>query len=170
MIKKSIQDNILNSVAKHIAFAVNSEGKNECGFAGQICKYWPELADIGEHEIGTVLSKTVGNRTFHALVCHSLDDGWGENQDEIIKECFDKIPASGEEIATIAIGTGFVGKYSGADFGQIICGMQDSYQSIDLYSSYSLDIINNMYTEAKNKKQKVKEKSIILDLNNSGMI
>lgn len=150
MVVKTVQDNIFNSEAKHIAFAVNTEGYNDSGFAGQVSrKYWNELANCGEHEIGTVLSKTIGDKTFHALVCHSLHGDWGENQAEIIKECFDKIPADGEPIATIAIGTGLIGMLSGANFRQIVCGMHDSTQQIMLYANCTLDDVINCYNEEK---------------------
>mgnify|MGYP002534588740 FL=1 len=150
MVVKTVQDNIFNSEAKHIAFAVNAEGYNDSGFAGQVSrKYWNELANCGEHEIGTVLSKTIGDKTFHALVCHSLHGDWGENQAEIIKECFDKIPADGDPIATIAIGTGLIGKLSGANFRQIVCGMHDSTQQIMLYANCTLDDVINCYNEEK---------------------
>lgn len=150
MVVKTVQDNIFNSEAKHIAFAVNAEGYNDSGFAGQVSrKYWNELANCGEHEIGTVLSKTIGNKTFHALVCHSLHGDWGENQAEIIKECFDKIPADGDPIASIAIGTGLIGKLSGANFRQIVCGMHDSIQQIMLYANCTLDDVINCYNEEK---------------------
>lgn len=150
MVVKTVQDNIFNSEAKHIAFAVNAEGYNDSGFAGQVSrKYWNELANCGEHEIGTVLSKTIGDKTFHALVCHSLHGDWGENQAEIIKECFDKIPADGDPIASIAIGTGLIGMLSGANFRQIVCGMHDSTQQIMLYANCTLDDVINCYNEEK---------------------
>ena len=152
MVVKTVQDDIFNSEAKHIAFAVNTEGYNDAGFAGQVSsKYWNELANCGLYEIGTVLSKKVGDKTFHALVCHSLENGWGENQAEVIKECFDKIPANGEPIATIAIGTGFVGMMSGANFRQIVCGMHDSEQQILLHAGYTLEAVINCYNEEKGK-------------------
>lgn len=155
MVVKTVQDDIFNSETKHIAFAVNTEGYNDSGFAGQVSrKYWNELANCGEHELGTVLSKTVGDKTFHALVCHSLYDGWGENQVEVIKECFDKIPASGEPIATIAIGTGFIGMLSDADFRQIVCGMHASEQQIILHAGYTLNAVINCYNEEKDKIKK----------------
>ncbi len=155
MVVKTVQDNIFNSEAKHIAFAINTEGYNDSGFAGQVSrKYWNELANCGEHEIGTVLSKTIGDKTFHALVCHSLHGDWGENQAEIIKECFDKIPADGEPIATIAIGTGLIGMLSGANFRQIVCGMHDSTQQIMLYANCTLDDVINCYNEEKGNAMK----------------
>ena len=159
MIVKTIQDNIFNTEAKHIAFAINTEGYNDAGFAGQVSsEYWNELANCGKHELGAVLSKTVGDKTFHALVCHSLHDGWGENQAETIKECFDKIPSNGEPVATIAIGTGFVGIMSGANFRQIVCGMHDSNQEIMLHAGFTLDDVINCYNEEKVKsKMKIKE-------------
>lgn len=141
MIVKSINEDILNSNFKHIAFAINKEGYNDSGFAGMISsKFWKELKTCGEHELGTVLSKKVGEKTFHALVCHSLKNGWGENQREIIKECFDNIPTD-EPVATIAIGTGLIGLMSGADFSQIVCGMHDSNKYIQLHSQYTLESI-----------------------------
>ena len=150
MVVKTVQDDIFNSEAKHIAFAVNTEGYNDAGFAGQVSsKYWNELANCGPHEIGTVLSKKVGDKTFHALVCHSLENGWGENQAEVIKECFDKIPANGEPVATIAIGTGFVGMMSGANFRQIVCGMHDSEQQILLHAGYTLVAVIKCFNEEK---------------------
>ena len=152
MVVKTIQDDIFNSEAKHIAFAINTEGYNDAGFAGRVSsEYWPELANCGEHEIGTVLSKTVGDKTFHALVCHSLHNGWGEDQAEVIRECFDNIPVDGEPIATIAIGTGFIGMMSGANFRQIVCGMHDSRQQIMLHAKYTLEAVINCYNEEKGK-------------------
>ena len=35
MVVKTIQEDIFNTEAKHIAFAVNTEGYNDAGFAGQ---------------------------------------------------------------------------------------------------------------------------------------
>lgn len=171
MVVKTIQDNIFNSEAKHIAFAVNTEGINDSGFAGQVTStYWPELKNCGEHELGTVLSKKVGDKTFHALVCHSLYNGWEDNQAEIIKECFDLIPANGEPIATVAIGTGFVGMLGGANFRQIICGMHDSHQEILLHSGYTLKAVINCYNEEKAKQKTIKEKNLSLDLHKKGLL
>lgn len=171
MIIKTVQDNIFDSEAKHIAFAVNTEGFNDSGFAGKVAsRYWNELANCGEHELGMVLSKKVGDKTFHALVCHSLHNGWGDNQAEIIKACFDKIRANGEPIATVAIGTGLIGILSGADFKQIICGMHDSKQQIELYAGYTLNSVINLYNEEKEKQKADKEKNLSLDLNKKRLL
>ena len=134
MIIKNKQGNdILNGGETRIAFAVNVEGINDSGFAGLVSrKYWPELAYIGECKLGTVLTKTTKDGlTFYALVCHSLKDGWN-NQTEIIRKCFDAIETN-EDIASISIGTGFVGVLSGANFSQIKNGMELSNKNIILY-------------------------------------
>lgn len=133
MIIKNKQGNdILNGGETRIAFAVNTEGINDAGFAGLVSrKYWPELANIGKCKLGTVLTKTTDGITFYALVCHSLKDGWN-NQTEVIKKCFDSIETD-ESIASISIGTGFVGAFSGADFSQIKEGMELSNKKIILY-------------------------------------
>lgn len=171
MVVRTVQDNVFNSEAKHIAFAVNAEGFNDSGFAGQVSsEYWNELANCGEYELGTVLSKTVGDKTFHALVCHSLCDGWGEKQADIVKECFDKIPANGELVATIAIGTGFEGMINGADFRQIICGMHDSHQKIMLHAGYTLDAVIKCYNEENQRQNLIKEKDAALELRRKGLL
>lgn len=152
MVVKTVSEDIFNTDAKHIAFALNKEGFNDSGFAGVVArKFWPELANTGEKEIGTVLSKTVGDKTFHGLVCHSLEDGWGGNQREIIKSCFDNIPSNGEKVATIAIGTGFIGMLGGANFKEIVYGMHDSSQEVVLYANIALEEILSSYKEENNK-------------------
>ncbi len=146
MVVKTINDDVLKTKCAHIAFGTNTEGFNDFGFAGKIANlYWPELKYCGKQELGSVLSKTIGDTTYHALVCHSLNSGW-QNQREIIKNCFDKIPTN-EPIATIAIGNGVVGMLNGADFRQIVCGMYDSNKQIILHAPYTLDAVINCYME-----------------------
>ena len=132
MIIETKSGNILNGNEKRIAFAVNTEGVNDSGFAGMISyKFWPELADIGETKLGTVLRHKTDDVEFFALCCHSLKEGW-QNQREIIKQCFDAIPGD-EPVASISIGTGLVGILSGANFGLIRAGMEASEKEIILY-------------------------------------
>lgn len=134
MIIKNKQGNdILKGGETRIAFAVNTEGYNDAGFAGMISsKYWPELANCGKCELGTVLTKSVDGITLYALVCHSLEKGGWHNQTETIRKCFDAIETD-EPIASISIGTGMIGMLSGADFGQIKKGMELSKKKIILY-------------------------------------
>ena len=123
---------ILEGGNKRIAFAINTEGFNDAGFAGIISrKFWPELANCGENPIGTVLSTKVEEVEYFALVCHSLHEGW-KDQETTIKKAFDAIPGD-EPVASIAIGTGLIGILSGADFNQIRKGMEKSTKRIILY-------------------------------------
>ena len=133
MIIQTKEGDILQGGEKRIAFAVNTEGINDAGFAGVVSrKYWPELANIGPCELGTVLEKATDDGiTFYALVCHSLNDGWPA-QTETIKNCFNAINCD-EPIASISIGTGLIGVLSGANFSQIREGMVLSNKEIILY-------------------------------------
>ena len=132
MIIKTKSGDILNGNEKRIAFAVNTEGANDAGFAGMISsRFWPELADIGETKLGTVLTKKVGDVEFFALCCHSSKNGW-TNQQEVIKQCFDAIPSE-EPVASISIGTGLIGVLGGANFNLIKAGMEASKKEIILY-------------------------------------
>lgn len=151
MLVKAVKENIFNTEAKHIAFAINTEGFNDAGFAGQVSERWSDLANCGKNRIGTVISKKIDGKTYHALVCHSLKEGWGDNQAETLKDCFDSIPSNGGAIATIAIGTGLIGMLSGANFGQIVCGMHDSSQNIILYGGFTLEELMDLYDKEKVK-------------------
>ncbi len=132
MIIKTTSGDILKGNETRIAFAVNTEGVNDSGFAGMISqRFWPELAYIGETQLGTVLTKEVDGVEFFALCCHSLENGWN-NQKEVITKCFDAIPGD-KPVASIAIGTGLVGVLSGANFALIKAGMEASKKEIILY-------------------------------------
>lgn len=124
---------ILKGGKTRIAFAVNTEGVNDYGFAGMISrKYWPELAYIGEAELGTVLTKVTDEGIiFYALVCHSLNNGWC-NKTETIQKCFDSIE-SDEPVASIFIGIGLIDILSGANFEEINKGMEMYKTKIILY-------------------------------------
>src|SRR5574344_315110 len=123
---------ILKGEEHHIAFAVNTEGVNDSGFAGIIARrYWPELAYVGASKLGTVIAKEVEGIHFYALVCHSLEKGW-KQQTSIICQCFDAIDTD-EVIASISIGTGFIGVVLGANFYDIKAGMEQSKKRIVLY-------------------------------------
>ncbi len=132
MIIRTTSGDILQGNETRIAFAVNTEGVNDSGFAGMISRrFWPELAYIGETQLGTVLTKEVDGVEFFALCCHSLQNGWN-NQKEVITKCFDDIPGD-KPVASIAIGTGLVGVLSGANFALIKAGMEASKKEIILY-------------------------------------
>lgn len=157
MINNTAKGNIFNTEAKHIAFSINAEGAVGGGFDGSVIeKGWPELLSCGKNPIGTVLSKTIDGVTYHALVTHSLEAGWGspEEQRENTRLCFDNIPIPDEEeVASIAIGTGFIGAISGASPKHIVCGMCDSKKNITIYG-FSMESIKQVYDEENAKRVK----------------
>ena len=160
MIIKAVNENIFNTEAKHIAFATSIEGWNNTKLALDIINnnYWREIEDCGEHEMGTVISKQIGDKTFHALVCYSYNKGWGKNQADNIRTCLDKIETNGEPIAITDIGEGSESLHSDVSFPKLLCGMQESKQDIILYTEwYSLDRIQNLYKQIKETERKEKE-------------
>lgn len=134
MIINEKKGDILDTFSKrHVAFAVNSEGINNSGFAGNISRmYWPGLLNIQEAELGTVYTKEYNNFVFHALVCHSLMNGWTDTE-KVITNCFNAIPTN-DTICSIAIGTGLVGLLSGANWQKIKEGMEKSKKEIIIYT------------------------------------
>lgn len=154
MIIKTDKNDISTTNAKHIAFAISAEGYGNSVIATRfINRYWPELTNCGELEIGTVLSKHIGNKTFHALVCYTLENGWEDNQAEFIKECFDKIPANGDIIATYLFGSDFIDIENGADSRNILRGMNESSQKVKLHSDLSMKNIIRLCASSDSRKK-----------------
>ena len=125
---------IVTGSERHVAFTVNSEGQNDAGLAGRISNnFWPELASTGPMRMGEILSKDTGKKVFHALVVHSLIEGW-ENAPPYIEVCFNKLQIpTDEEVASVAIGSGMIGMLSGANPEKNVAAMDRSNKSIVIY-------------------------------------
>ena len=118
MVLTEVRGDIFTTEDKHIVFVFFTEGINDGGFAGMVAsKFFPEIIETGGNKLGEVLSKTVGEKTFHGIVCHSLRNGW-VNADEIILKALNEMRVE-ENMSIIAIGTGLVGILSGAPTGKI---------------------------------------------------
>ncbi|MEK7629702.1 MAG: hypothetical protein AAB394_04305 [Patescibacteria group bacterium] len=127
MIVNITRGDVFQSPHRYIVFAVNTEGYNDAGFAGAVSsRYWPKLANIGENKLGTVLRHNAGDKTFWALVCHSLGvNGWKQT-DETVMRCLDKIEvADSETIAIVLMGAGMVGQMGGRMFSQFSVAWPD---------------------------------------------
>lgn len=115
---------------RHVAFAVNSEGYNDAGLAGNIAfNFWPELVSTGPVGMG----KDTGKKFFHALVVHSLAEGWQEAPHHI-EACFNELQVpTDEEVASIAMGAGMIGMLSGANPAENLAAMERSHKNIVIY-------------------------------------
>ena len=135
MIKGIIKGDILSSQHKHIAFAINAEGYNDAGFAGLIsAKFWPELANTGPQELGTVLIHKTPSKTFYGLVCHSLkSQGWKDTP-KLAKQCLDSIDIPEKEtLAVVKIGAGLIGQMSGANPEAILREIENSKHDVEVF-------------------------------------
>jgi len=136
MIKKTVRGDIFQSAHRHIVFAVNAEGANDAGFAGLVSsRYWPELASIGSCELGSVLTKSVDDRTFHACVVHDFGQTGWSRAPELVEQCLNKLDVpDAEEIGIVAMGVGMIGMMSGANPQAIMEGMNRSNKKVVVYS------------------------------------
>lgn len=134
IVARKVGDIIAGS-ERHMAFAINSEGHNDAGLAGNVAyNFWPELASTGPIRMGEILSKNTGSKVFHALVVHSLTEGWDESPKHI-ETCFNQLDVpTDEEIASVAIGAGMIGLLSGADPAANLDAMERSDKSIVVYN------------------------------------
>ena len=134
MIVGTKRGDVITGSERHVAFAVNCEGYNDAGLAGNISyNYWPELANTGRIRMGEMLSKDTGSKVFHALVVHSLEEGWSEAPKHI-EECFNELQIpTDEEVASVAMGAGMIGMLSGANPQENLAAMERSNKSIVIY-------------------------------------
>ncbi len=138
MITDVVKGNIFDTEFRHIAFAVNVEGKNDTGVAGTVAQYFTKaFLRTGKCTMGGLISIPCLKITFHGLVCHSLeDDGW-KNAPEAITAALDKISAPDNEVvAVVLMGSGKIGKDTGAD---VIGNIRAIHRSKKTCVIYSLD-------------------------------
>lgn len=139
MIVKTVQGNVFDTSLNHIAFAVNTEGYNDSGFAGAVSsRFWPTLSNIGPRKLGETLSfssKETDGKTFHALVCHSLEgEGWKKTPEEVVR-CLDQLDVpTNEHIAVVLMGSGMIGQMMGANVPAILNGMKKSKKKLEVYT------------------------------------
>lgn len=140
MITAKINGDVLSSKYKHVVFATNEEGYNDAGFAGAVSRrYWPELGKCGPQLPGSTKVKEAGSasdKTFYAVVCHSLkQDGWADAPGHV-KAALDRIAKSvGEdEVACVLMGAGPVGLMMGADVRAIMAAIDASEAKVALFS------------------------------------
>ena len=136
MIVNRVRGDIFAASQKHIAFAVNTQGYNDAGFAGQVSSHiWPKLASTGGNKLGDVLTHKNGSKTYHALVCHSLESGGWDETPRVARECLDKLDIpEDEEVAVVLMGSGPVGMMQGADVNAILAGMERSKKRLVVYT------------------------------------
>ncbi len=136
MITLRVRGDIFAAPEKHIAFAVNTQGYNDAGFAGQVAaRIWPRLAKTGGNKLGEVLTHRNGDKTYYAFVCHSLDEeGWSETP-RVVREILDRLDVpDGDEIAIVLMGSGPVGLFEGVDVNAILPAMENSKKKLVVYS------------------------------------
>lgn len=136
MIVNRVRGDIFAAPQKHIAFAVNTQGYNDAGFAGQVSgRIWPELASTGGNQLGEVLTHQNSTKTYYALVCHSLDSGGWNETPRVARECLDKIDSpDDEEIAVVLMGSDPIGMMQGADVDAILIEMEQSKKKLVVYT------------------------------------
>lgn len=132
MITKQIRGNIFETKDIHIIFALNTEGHNDGGFAGQVAQsFFPEIENTGGNKLGEVLKKTVKGKTFYGIVCHSLLNGWG-NSDQIILKALNDMHFS-ESASIVSIGGGMIGTMSGSPIKKIQSALEECNKNLTVY-------------------------------------
>ncbi len=136
MIRKVINGNVFTTNLNDIAFAINTSGFNDDGFAGQVMAHTTAFANTGEQSLGTLISVSGGaNKNFHGIVCHSLNPGGWDKAPQAITEALDKIDVPDDkEVAVVLMGTGMIGQMSGADGRANVKAIHASKKNCVVYS------------------------------------
>ncbi len=137
MIVQKIRGNVFEADQQHVVFGVNTEGYNDAGFAGQVARQInSKLANTGGNQLGEVITFEGENKTFHAVVCHSLNEvpGWSKTPEVIEKALNDLEVPGGEPIAVVLMGGGMIGQMMGADINANLEAMERSNKEVYVYS------------------------------------
>lgn len=96
-----INGRINETNCRHIASMVSVSGSYEFGEVGKFLgRFWPDLSEINEMQIGTTLSHLTEGRNFHLLACYSRE--WDEKtkMPGFLEQCLNKLQIpEGETIA-----------------------------------------------------------------------
>ena len=133
MIITEKRGDIFTTTDKHIIFALNTEGYNDAGFAGQVAERgFSEIVNTGGNRLGDVMEKTIGGITYHGIVCHSLKKGGWQNAPHIIRESLDNMKFQ-DDASAVLIGSGFIGAIQGAPVKQIYEAFKQSNKNITIW-------------------------------------
>lgn len=140
MIVDIVYGDVLKTSCNHIAFAVRTKGYNNGGFEGQVSsRFWSDLTYFpDEKALGSVLSKKVEEKTFHALICYEFKSGQKGGWDmtpQVVTQCLDSLDIPPDEtVAVVLMGAGLVGQTMGTDVLAILGGLARSKKKVVIYT------------------------------------
>lgn len=137
MVTKYTQGDVFASKHKTIIFATNTDGLNDAGFAGLVTRrYWPALHDRQKRVMGSIRSARFDmmDVTFHALVCHDLNDGGWLYTAHHIRQGLNQLAETNPGImACVLMGSGPVGQSQGAPLDEIKVALEDSEAQLEVF-------------------------------------
>lgn len=141
MIVKKIRGDIFSTVDRHIVFALNIEGINDSGFAGQVARIgFSEILNTNGKNVftredlsyGMVISKEIKGKTYHGIVCHSLRSGWNNAERHILKG-LNQLNVQ-EPMSVVLIGAGLIGQIQGAPIKDILWAFKECNKELTVYT------------------------------------
>lgn len=128
MIKRIQVGNILNCTEDHIAFLVNQERACDTPIIKQIVeKGFYELTDRTYYPMGSVISKTIENKTYYGLVYQSIRMSM-KSSIGMIERCLNQIPINQDQDIAFSFATTYQNNIE-----QIQTEAQQSNKSLVLY-------------------------------------
>lgn len=129
-----IEKPILYAPERHIAFPISAEG-HIVDVASQVRKgCWPELAQVGQKNLGCALHHKVGEKMLHALVCHTFEPKGWERTAEYLEIGLDLFLVSANEpVAISMVGYGIAPQ---RHIDEILSVMAASSKRLNVYLPY----------------------------------
>ncbi len=132
MIKKVKFGSIFNCEEKHVVFAINKEGISDSVYTRKLVDMgFSELEKGDSNKLGSVISKDIDDKTYHAIACYSLRFGWKKAK-EYFHDGLDNLNTD-EDVAIVEIGNEPTQKALGADYIEMKKEMQNSSKKLVLY-------------------------------------
>jgi hypothetical protein len=144
VIKTEIDGDVFTTEHRHIVFALNIEGKNIRGFAlDVVLEGFEEIKNTNgknpftneELRYGEVISKEINGKTYHGIVCYSLQDGWGDNTYMHILKAFNELDVQ-EPMSVVDIGNFLMGERPGAPDKDIYLAFMNCNKKLRVYKNF----------------------------------
>src|SRR5690606_10958137 len=62
-----------------------------------VVKVWPERKNMGENKLGDVISKQIGDKTLHAIICYSVYENALSWSSTIVEQCLENLDLPADE-------------------------------------------------------------------------
>lgn len=156
MIIKTINGDLLQAQESHIIFPLNVEGQHTKGFVRRVVELgFYTIFNSGLHPdtlddlcFGDVVSKEIKGKTYHGIVCYSLEKGFDEESSYYLYKALETFPQEGP-LAILDICSEFATEMDVELAAGILLALKSTNQELVVYTSWWISPIFWVFLESR---------------------